>query len=107
MIYRSNFHRINDFIYSDVLDPLNRVKRCIDFEESVEVLFDKPYTLAKVCNVYEGYKKGLEATEKLEKLCSQMCDELDIANTTIQMLQDKIKNMERWIYDTKTDSTNS
>lgn len=105
MIYRSNFYKLNAYIYDDVLDPLKRVKRCIDFEETIEVLFDKPYTLAKVCSVYEGYKKGLEATEKLEKLCSEMCDELEIANATIQMLEAKIKNMETWIYDTKTKST--
>ena len=79
----------------------------MDFEEAIEVLADKPFTLAKICHIYEGYKKGLEASEALERMCAQMCDELEIANMNVQMLEEKIKNMERWIYDTKTDSTDS
>ena len=107
MIYRSNFFKKFSYVYDDLLDPLKRVKRSIDFDEVVEVLYDKPYTLAKVSNLYDGYKKGLESCEALEKMCSQMCDELEVANASIQMLEEKIKNMETWIYNTKIDSTDS
>jgi hypothetical protein len=40
MIYRSNFFKKFSYVYDDLLDPLKRVKRSIDFDEVVEVLYD-------------------------------------------------------------------
>ena len=107
MIYRFNFYRKFRYVYEDILDPLRQVERSIDFSEVFEVLQDKPYTLSKVNNINEAYKKAIVATESLEKLCREMIDEIETKNAEIKMLESKIKNMEQWIYDTKIKFTDS